>query len=221
LTAVIAVGCATPPTTHTLEPALTSTWDPQTGNVSIAMRYAWFDGDVAWPTMLDADQHVMATFADQMIELVPGDVHDGTFTEQGYVATVPSVPAPDGLAVSVAVAGMPEAAASATFPDGFAITSNVATSVSRAFDDLVIDWSPVAGDEMGYTYSGDCLDPYSQFTSGTFADIGTIKFQRGIFAGQGECDMTLTIERIRDGVTNPGGASSAIQQRTVHFTSIE
>jgi hypothetical protein len=104
-------------------------------------------------------------FVGQQVELMPGDLHVGSCTEHGYVATVP-VALLDGLAVSVASTVF-EAAANATFPGGLSSrrTSPHPCGVGRPRDQL----SSIATDTMGYFVPGDRLATDS-LSSGTYAD---------------------------------------------------
>ncbi len=114
-----------------------------------------------------------------------------------------------------------------TLPAPFAITTAEGAELSRATDDIVIDWEDSGfNDKMVYRVSGDCIVSVEGRVA---ADPGSLTVPAAdIVLRQGEaidasCMVTLTLTRSRDGFvdTNYGlcGDAAGRQSRDFRFTT--
>lgn len=115
----------------------------------------------------------------------------------------------------------------AVLPDAFDILTEPGGSYSRANDDLVIDWDPVAGDDIDLSVSGTCIESYSTAIEG---DPGTFTVAAGTFVKPmgsnvpDDCDLTVELTRSTPGTLDPGyghgGTISGKQVRQIQVGSI-
>lgn len=112
-----------------------------------------------------------------------------------------------------------------TLPPNFEIVAPVEGSTfARATEDLVLTWQgDVATDPLHLHVTGDCVETYDM----DIDDIGTLTLTAGTLASAAgaeanTCDITIQLQRTRDGAVDPGfagGTFAAYQTRTVTISA--
>jgi hypothetical protein len=114
-----------------------------------------------------------------------------------------------------------------TLPSALAVNPPTAGAFSRANDDIVITWAPgQPGEQMHYTYNGDCVFAGQDFA--ITSDVGTLTISKGSIQPTnsqmpGSCQLTITLDRVVSGTIDPGygkgGRIVCKQERTVAVTT--
>ena len=113
---------------------------------------------------------------------------------------------------------------SAVLPPALSVSSPAAgASVSRANDDIRVQWGPTGTDRIEVRAFGSCIEGFFTELS---SDTGEFTIQRGTLVRENEdgstCEITVEVKRQRGGTLDAafrGGTIYGIQEREVKVTS--